>query len=124
MVTRARLALYRSLARARARRAEGLYLLEGRRLVAEAMASGAPLAAVLVTEEFRESPEGAGLVRTAADVGLTAENVPARDLARIADTKTPQGVVGVVRSSEPDESPPKPVSPSTAPVHPNRGRHP
>jgi len=105
MVTRARLALYRSLIRARSRREEGLYLVEGRRLIAEAITSGAPLVTVLVTEEFRESSEGAGLVKAAADVGLAAENVPARDLARIADTKTPQGVVGVVRSLPPDESP-------------------
>ncbi|MEN8149174.1 MAG: RNA methyltransferase [Planctomycetota bacterium] len=104
MVTRARLALYRSLHRGKVRREEGLSLVEGRRLVAEAIASGAALVAVLVTEEFRSSEEGAGLAAAAEAAGLAAEDVPARELARIAGTKTPQGVVGVIRTSASDEA--------------------
>jgi len=102
MVTRSRLALYRSLSRARVRREEGLYLVEGRRLVTEALLSGAPLQTLLVTEEFRSSADGAGLVTLAADASVAVEPIPAKDLARIADTKTPQGVVGIVLFEEAD----------------------
>jgi len=103
MVTRARLALYRSLSRARVRREEGLYLVEGRRLVTEAIDSGAPLATVLVTEEFVGTREGAGLAALAAETGIPVEAIPTKELQRIADTKTPQGVVGIVLARESEE---------------------
>jgi TrmH family RNA methyltransferase len=95
MVTRARIARYRSLSRPKARREEGLYLIEGRRLVGEAVRSGAPVAEVLVTARFEG--DHADLVREAAGIGAEVVRVPERELARIADVKTPQGVAAVIR---------------------------
>jgi len=97
MATRARLALYRSLRRARTRREEGLYVVEGHRLVEEALLSGAPLETVLVTAAYRETAEGAALADRAASCGLEVEVLSAKEVDRIADTKTPQGVLAVVR---------------------------
>jgi len=71
--------------------------------VTEAIRSGAPLATVLVTEAFGNSAEGAAVATLAAENGISVEPVPARELERIADTKTPQGIVGVVRAVETDE---------------------
>jgi TrmH family RNA methyltransferase len=97
MPTRARLRLLRSLARADARRAEGLYLVEGRRLVLEALLSRVPLAGVFVTAAFASGAHGPDLLEAAETAGVSVESVPEKDLAALADTKTPQGVVAVVR---------------------------
>jgi len=102
MVSRARLKLLRSLSRASVRVAEGIHLVDGRRLVGEAVASGASVEQVLVTARFRESPEGRELVARASAEGIAVDDLPARELERIADTKSPQGVAAVVRPRAPE----------------------
>jgi TrmH family RNA methyltransferase len=89
--------LLRSLARADARRAEGLYLVEGRRLVMEALLSRAPLTEIFVTAAFAAGEHGADLLAATETMQVSVESVPDKDLAALADTKTPQGVVAVVR---------------------------
>lgn len=102
MPTRARLALLRSLARPAERRREGLYLVEGARLVIEALNSGAPVVEVLVTDAFAAGEAGAAVADAAAARRVGTERIPERELARVARTRTPQGVVAVVRHEEPD----------------------
>jgi TrmH family RNA methyltransferase len=102
MLTRARIALYRSLRRRRFRVEEGLYIVEGRRLVGEALQSGASVLTVIATEKFRTTAAGAALAAAAGDRGIPVEAAAAKDLERIAETKTPQGVVGVLSRKEPD----------------------
>ncbi|MGI6175095.1 MAG: TrmH family RNA methyltransferase [Christensenellales bacterium] len=89
---------WRSLTAKKARDLYGEYLIEGEKLVKEAVASGAPIKALLVT------PESAG--RYAA---LCAEYetyvLPRRVFDAVCDVKTPQGIAAVA-AVEP-ELPPK-----------------
>ncbi|MHC4859702.1 MAG: TrmH family RNA methyltransferase, partial [Planctomycetota bacterium] len=102
MISRSRLALLRSLHRREARAEQGLYLAEGRRLVMEALLSGAPVEEILVTEAFSATGEGAALVGRAGGAAVT--RIAERDLRRVADTRTPQGVLAVLARREGDRA--------------------
>jgi len=93
-MTRARLKEIAALGRRRERERLGAFLVEGLRSVEAAVAAGAPLVEVLVTEAAAADPRTAALLaRTAAPVYTVA----ARDLDRISDAQTAQGVVAVAR---------------------------
>ena len=93
-VTRAHLAELASLHRRPAREALGVFLVEGVRSVEAAVDAGAPLADVLVTEDAARDPRVAALLaRVRADI----HTVGARDIARVSDVETAQGVVAVAR---------------------------
>lgn len=81
--------LRRLLSRRSDRVSERAFVLEGPKLLAEAVAAGAPLESVYVTED--------------STVDLTGVDVPVRVLQRgvlerVADTVTPQSVLAVCRS--------------------------
>lgn len=83
-----RVALARRLARRRARAEEGLYLLEGRRAIADAVAAGARIHDLFVTAEHGwEGP-------------LQATQVTDRVMQAITSTRTPPGAVAVVETSD------------------------
>jgi len=100
MTSRARIALLRSLRTREARVEHGLYLVEGRRLVREALASGAPVEEVLATQAFSDSDAGRALLAGAG--GAVVSRISEKDLRRVADTITPQGVLAVVRRRDVD----------------------
>jgi TrmH family RNA methyltransferase len=90
-----------SLGRKKHRDRLGEFLVEGVRSVESAVAAGAPLVEVLVTEEARADNR----VRAILDrVTVPVHVVAANDLDRIADTSTTQGVLAVARAerAEPD----------------------
>ena len=86
-----KVALWRSLRERRARKENGLFFVEGRKMVAEALHSRFATEAVLCDEEHRD--EFAGLLDQAPQVYLLPEHV----LAAVCDTKTPQGIAAVLR---------------------------
>lgn len=88
----------RELARERKAREEtGLAHMEGVRLVEEALAAGVEVCYLLYSPGLADKPRGAALLRAAADRGVPAYAVSPEALERAADTRTPQGVVGVFR---------------------------
>ena len=94
-MTRQRLLDLASLHRRRGRDAHGAFLVEGVRSVEAAVQAGAPLDEILVAEDVAGDPRVAGLVaRAAAPVSV----VPARDVQRVSEARTAQGVVAVSRS--------------------------
>lgn len=95
MLTRRRLKEIASLARRRARQDLGQCLVEGVRSVEAAVAAGAPLVEVLVTAEAQAEPRVAALLARFAG---PVHTVAARDLERVADTQSTQGVVAVARA--------------------------
>ncbi len=101
MATRAHLALLRRLSRRDARREHGLYLVEGRRLVGEALLSGAPVTEVLATQRFLDSPGGREIRALLSD-RAPLDRISERDLLLLADTRTPQGVLAVIARRPPD----------------------
>lgn len=82
----------RLLAKSSARREEGAFVLEGPKLLDEALASNAEIEEVLVRKGLRESTSAGRAPVYELDEGV---------IERIADTKTPQDVLAVVRREEP-----------------------
>ena len=80
----------RALSSAKERRAQGLHVIEGEKLVREALASGAR-----VVDLFIE--EGCDF---AAPAGVNAHTVSHSVLTAITDSRTPQGVAATVRTPE------------------------
>ena len=87
---------WRSLKDRKGRRETGCFLVEGRKMVAEALASSFPVEAVLADE--------ARLPELGLPAGVPLYALPEHVLAAVCDTKTPQGVAAVVRMTEPPQS--------------------
>lgn len=88
------------LTRPAGRRREGHFLAEGPHLVDEALRAGAEMPVLFVSFEAGGDAETADLVRRAVDRGTRIERISARQMTRLADTDTPQGVIAVVRMPE------------------------
>lgn len=100
-----RIRFIRSLYRTTVRRKEGLFVVEGVRLVEEALNAGATPDVVLVApEQLERTPRGAALLSrlTAFRCWPVTEGV----LKAISDTVTPQGVIAVFPVPPP---PPRPI---------------
>ena len=85
------LKLVRDLQRRKARERRSLVLLEGWRLVEDAMGAGAKVVALLAAE----GAEADGLIARASAAGIDAQTVPRRDFDAVAGTETPGGVIAV-----------------------------
>lgn len=82
-------------------------VLEGRRLVEDALSAGARLVGVVAAEDA-EAVES--LVKTAAARGVQVERVSAKEFAELADTEHPSGIIAVAdwEPVEVGELPPPP----------------
>ncbi len=83
---------WKSLKDRKGRRETGCFLVEGRKMVEEALASAFPVEAVLADEARAEE------LRLPEHVPVVL--MPAHVLAAVCDTKTPQGIAAVVRMAE------------------------
>ncbi len=83
---------WKSLKDRKGRKETGCFLVEGRKMVEEALASAFPVEAILVDAD------------RAAEFTLPANGpvftMPSHVLAAVCDTKTPQGIAAVVRMAE------------------------
>lgn len=91
-----RIKYIRSLARRRNRQRADRFVVEGTRLVDEAMRAGIEPALVLYTETWAATPEGQRLLPWLAPAQEGAWLVSNALLTACADTKTPQGVLAVI----------------------------
>jgi TrmH family RNA methyltransferase len=88
--------MLRDLQRRKARGRRGLALVEGVRLVEEALAAGLRLRGALVAPDLERTARGTALRAELKRHAVPVEEVSARTLDRLADTETPQGIVAVV----------------------------
>jgi TrmH family RNA methyltransferase len=88
--------LIRDLKLRRGRERRGLALAEGVRLVEEALAAGVPLRGAAVSPALEASGRGQALKRALLEGGVRLEELSERDLAALAATEQPQGVVAVI----------------------------
>src|SRR5205807_784444 len=97
----------RDLQRRKARGRRGLALIEGVRLVEEALAAGLTFRGALVAPDLARTTRGRELVVELERHAVAVEEGSARSLAQAADTEAPQGIVAVVepRSWVPDDIP-------------------
>ncbi|MEO0557318.1 MAG: RNA methyltransferase [Bacteroidota bacterium] len=94
-MTRQRLKDLASLTRRKGRRQLEQFLVEGVRSVEAAIAAGAPLVEVLVAPEALDTERVVALVDATS---VPVHSVAARELARIGDARTSQGVLAVSAS--------------------------
>lgn len=85
----------RSLARSKAREEARMMVLEGARLVEEAILSGATVEEVFMTSEFASAPAGEAILTRAVALGIRCTFVSDKVLDAMAQTENPQGVVAL-----------------------------
>jgi TrmH family RNA methyltransferase len=111
-LSKAHIQRYRQLHHARGRRESGRFLIEGPTLMLEALKEGWPLTEVLVEREFASDASGKDLARKLNLASVPWENCSATELARVAETVTPQGAVALAPLTPPrrnlnDSTPPE-----------------
>ena len=82
------------LAHKKRRRETGCVLIEGARLVADALASGAHVSDVFCTEGFLESEQAGEILHSVQNDMVSA--VTEEAARKLSDTRTPQGVFAIV----------------------------
>lgn len=95
----------RDLKRRKARGRRGLALVEGVRLVEEALAARMRIAGAVVAPELARTTRGTELRGVLAGHAVPVQDVSAKVFAQLGDTETPQGIIAVVepRRWTPDE---------------------
>ncbi len=88
--------MIRDLARRRGRERRGLALAEGVRLVEEAVAADLPLRGAAVSPALEATTRGRSLKSELSRRGTRLEEVTEAELAALADTEQPQGIVAVI----------------------------
>jgi TrmH family RNA methyltransferase len=87
----------RSLAKPAARRREGVAVAEGIKAVAELAARPERVVRLFWSDACAARPEGAALVEAFRAGGVAMERLAPAVLDRLADTRSPQGVIAVFR---------------------------
>ncbi|HEX9693302.1 MAG TPA: RNA methyltransferase [Gemmatimonadales bacterium] len=90
------LSLARDLHRRRARRRRRLALVEGWRLVEEALDAALAFRGVLVEGERERRPADAMILGRLADHAVPIDEVAASELADVCSTEAPQGILAIV----------------------------
>jgi RNA methyltransferase, TrmH family len=94
MLSRSEIKRLRALRTREERQDSGLFLAEGVRLVEDLLASGVVPRLAIVSTSLEDTPRGAA-VAAALRSRVRTETLAAHELARLAGTETPQGVVVV-----------------------------
>ncbi|MBI4520674.1 MAG: RNA methyltransferase [Gemmatimonadetes bacterium] len=90
---RARERLLRRLTQRKARGREGLFVVEGIHTAAEALDARLSIEFAVCAPTLRDTERGQALIAGLETGGIDVEWVPDPDLAALADTETPQGVL-------------------------------
>lgn len=98
-----RVKLFRSLAESKHRRESGLFALEGRRLVGEALRAGAAIEWAAYSPEKFVGVEEDRLLRGLLDAGVELVEISPRALAAMSHTESPPGIAAVARIPAPAE---------------------
>lgn len=101
------LAMLRRVHSARGRQREGLYSIEGTRLIERALRSGAPLESVLVAQHLVESddPRHQELLRALAEAGCAIAVAPDETVMELTEGRDLGPVLGLVRLPAPPTLP-------------------
>ena len=86
----------RDLGRKRGRERRGLALAEGVRLVEEALAAEVPIRGAVVGPALEATARGKSLKAALAAAAVPLHEVSSDDLAQLADTEHPQGIIAVI----------------------------
>jgi TrmH family RNA methyltransferase len=103
MISAARLKYYRLLKHKKYRKIERKFLIEGINLCEAALRSGAEVEILLFSEEVFGQVEMVTLRKLAEARKIPVDLLPPREIKRLSEVVTPQGVVGVVKMPAPME---------------------
>ena len=95
MLSRREERLLRSLRQRKTREAEGLFLAEGIRALEELAASPVPIRFAAAASSLGDNERGRALLDVLATKRVAVRETGGRELAELADTETPQGVLAV-----------------------------
>jgi TrmH family RNA methyltransferase len=95
VLTRREERLVRSLRQRKTRQAEGLFLVEGVRAVEDLLASPLRVRLAVAASSLGDAPRGQALLQAVAAQGIALREADERELAALADTETPQGILAV-----------------------------
>ncbi len=95
MLTHAELKYYSSLLQKKYRIEENKFLVEGHKLIQDALDSGLKCECLIASNLFSESHED--IVKQLSQRVERIEVAKQKDFEKLADTKTPQGIIGVFR---------------------------
>jgi TrmH family RNA methyltransferase len=87
----------RDLQRRKARGRRGLAVLEGVRLIEEALAAGLPFKGAIISPDLARTTRGQALTADLASHAIPVEEVASRVFEQLADTETPQGILAIVQ---------------------------
>jgi TrmH family RNA methyltransferase len=92
-----RIRAVRKLRERKERQASGTFLIEGLRIVGEALSQGAEIELLVTAPELLESAYGRQLVKDARQAGIPALEVNSEVFATISGKDGPQGLAAVIR---------------------------
>jgi len=95
VLSRAEKALLRGLGRRRIREEQGRFLAEGVRAVEDLLASETEVHLLVHASSLEDGERGTALIGRARSGGVRTVELPDTELAALADTQTPQGVLAV-----------------------------
>ncbi len=95
-LTKEKLKSIRKLSQKKFREIERKFIIEGVKIVQEAMASDWKTESVFVTKEFFSKPSNKHLFKTIEEKGVPVFQISANDMDAMSDTRTAQGIVAVV----------------------------
>ncbi|MFI5251923.1 MAG: TrmH family RNA methyltransferase [Bacteroidota bacterium] len=99
-VSKAQLKYCRSLTQKKIRQAEGKFIIEGARLLEEALQAKYPVEPILMTQEFLNKAGGSEIDKLITSTKTDCYLVSEKELAAISDTVHSQGIVAIVPMRE------------------------
>jgi len=98
MIPKAKLKYYSSLRQKKYRDKEAKFIVEGKRLIKELLQSNFDIESVFLTNKFENNnPE---LVKTIKEKSLAVYILDDKDLNKITDTDSPQGIAATIKKKE------------------------
>lgn len=101
-ISKAKLAGFQKLLQKKYRQLGKQFLVEGTHLVQEALASEWSIDALLVTQGYMSKEEYSAIARQASKKNILVNEVTDRELEKLSDAVTSQGIVGIVRQKDVD----------------------
>jgi len=99
MIQKNEIKYYSSLLKKKFRALEKKFIVEGEKTVWEGLASNFICEVVIVSDEFAEGKKE--FIRFAEEKKVRIEKVSAKEIKKLSDTKTPQGIAAVFNKTEP-----------------------
>lgn len=99
-ISQAQIKYFQRLTQKKYRSAEHKFLIEGTHLVEEAISSDWTVETLLMSGAFQKRRECANLIRHAKRKSVSMVEVGEREIEKLSDTVTAQGIIGVVSMKE------------------------